>query len=196
MPLEGLTAALARIAEIQELITGLSASSSSPVAQETGTPQAASFVSSPPTFAEALTRAQRAQAEARPPKEAPYAALIRQVAARYGVDEDLVHAIVEAESDYNPRCVSKAGAMGLMQLMPATARALGLSDPWDPAQNLDGGVRYLRQLIERFKDIDLALAAYNAGPNAVSRYQGIPPYPETQAYVRRVLHLLAERKND
>jgi len=196
MPLEGLMAAVARIAAIQDVLTRLSAAPTCFTSPVQKAKEASSIVSCPQTFAAVLTRMQRTHAASRSPKEAPYAALISQIAARYGVDEDLVHAVVQAESDYNPRCLSKAGAMGLMQLMPATARALGLDDPWDPAQNLDGGVRYLRQMIERFKDIDLALAAYNAGPNAVARYQGIPPYPETQAYVRRVLHYLAERKND
>lgn len=122
-----------------------------------------------------------------------YDGLIRTAAARCGLSADLVHAVVRAESDYDPDCVSSAGAMGLMQLMPGTARGLGVADAWDPAQNLLGGCRYLRAQLDRFGDLSLALAAYNAGPGAVSRHGGIPPYRETQGYVRRVLGYLAER---
>lgn len=122
--------------------------------------------------------------------------LIQAAAARHGVDADLVHAVIQAESDYNPTCRSSAGALGLMQLMPGTARALGVSDPLDPGANIEGGVKYLRQQLARFGDVDLALAAYNAGPGAVQRYDGIPPYRETQAYVRRVLQTLWQRKGD
>lgn len=121
--------------------------------------------------------------------------LVRRAAARYGVDVDLIHAVIRAESDYDPHCLSSAGAIGLMQLMPATARSLGLTDAWDPAQNIDGGTKYLRQQLERFGDLRLALAAYNAGPGAVLRYGGVPPYPETRNYVQRVLAYLAQRQS-
>ena len=110
-------------------------------------------------------------------------------ARRHGLDPDLLWAVARAESGLNPHAVSPAGAMGLMQLMPATARALGVRDPFDPEQNVEAGARYLRQQLERFGDIRLALAAYNAGPHAVERYGGVPPYRETQAYVERVLAL-------
>ena len=113
-------------------------------------------------------------------------------ARRHGVDPDLVHAVIRAESAYNPRARSHAGACGLMQLMPATARRFGVRDIWEPAQNIRGGVTYLRFLLDRFEgDIRLVLAAYNAGEGAVAKYGNrIPPYRETRTYVRRVLGYL------
>ncbi|NSW54876.1 MAG: lytic transglycosylase domain-containing protein [Armatimonadetes bacterium] len=113
-------------------------------------------------------------------------ALIRQAAAKHGISEDLVREVIRAESDFNPRCVSRAGAMGLMQLMPENCREYGVSDPFDPAQNVDAGVRHLKDMIDQFGRLDLALAAYNAGPGAVRKYGGIPPYSETRAYVAKI----------
>ncbi len=108
-------------------------------------------------------------------------------AAEFGVDPALVQAVVYNESAFDPGATSGAGARGLMQLMPATAASLGVSDAYDPAQNVRGGTRYLRGLLDRFHDVALAVAAYNAGPAAVERYGGIPPYVETRNYVRGVL---------
>jgi hypothetical protein len=116
------------------------------------------------------------------------AAQVDAAARRHGVPASLVTAVISVESEFNPRAVSRRGALGLMQLMPGTAALLGVQDAFDPAQNVDGGARHLRDLLDRFEnDVSLALAAYNAGPQAVIRHGGIPPYPETQAFVARVL---------
>jgi len=117
----------------------------------------------------------------------PFDKIILRTAESYDVDPALVKAVVAAESNFEPRAVSRVGAQGLMQLMPQTARAMGVRRPFAPSENIRGGVRYLRKLLDRFGDLDHALAAYNAGPDAVMRYGGIPPYPETEAYVTRVL---------
>jgi len=110
----------------------------------------------------------------------------------HGLDPRLVAAVVQVESAFDHTAVSRKGAMGLMQLMPATAAGLAVDDPWDPDQNLRGGTAYLRRLLDRYDGhLELALAAYNAGPEAVDRYGGIPPYQETRNYVRRVLRLFA-----
>jgi hypothetical protein len=120
---------------------------------------------------------------------ARYAAEIKEASERYGVPERLVQAVIRVESAFNPRAVSVKGAQGLMQLMPDTASMLGVRNSFDPQQNIDGGVRHLRGLIERFgNDLPLALAAYNAGEKAVLAHRGIPPYQETRDYVTRVLY--------
>lgn len=113
---------------------------------------------------------------------------IQVAAARYGINRHLVDAVAWQESRYNPRARSSAGAIGVMQLMPGTARQLGVSNPHDVRQNITGGTAYLREQLERFgNNVPLALAAYNAGPGAVMKYGGIPPYRETQDYVRKVM---------
>lgn len=117
-----------------------------------------------------------------------YAGIIETAARAYGVDKALVHAVISAESGYNAQAVSRTGAQGLMQLMPQTARRYGVRDVMDPVQNIHGGVKYLHDLLVMFKgNIELAVAAYNAGENAVMRYGRIPPYAETLGYVPRVL---------
>jgi len=116
----------------------------------------------------------------------PFADMIQTVAARHGVDPVIVHAVIQAESNYEPRARSSKGARGLMQLLPSTARQFGGGNLYDPLDNLDKGVRYLKGLLSEF-DLKQAIAAYNAGPAAVRRYGGVPPFTETQNYVERVL---------
>ena len=127
--------------------------------------------------------------------ERPYGALIREASIRYGVDQYLVHALIEAESGYQSSAQSHRGAMGLMQLMPALAEEYAVTDPYDPAQNIDAGTRHLRRLIDRYGIVG-ALAAYNAGEGSVRKFDGIPPYPETRRYVARVMDLVEANQGD
>lgn len=120
--------------------------------------------------------------------QAQYEPHIRLTCGMYGLDSNLVKAVIRAESGFNCQALSPKGAMGLMQLMPGTSRDLGVANPFDPIQNIDGGARYLRMMLDRFNNnLHLALAAYNAGPEAVQKYGGIPPFDETQVYVKRVM---------
>lgn len=120
----------------------------------------------------------------------PFSELFNGAAQKYGVDASLLSAVARQESGYDPTAVSPAGAQGLMQLMPGTAQGLGVTNSFEPTQAVDGAARLLRDLLDRFGTTPLALAAYNAGPGAVLRYDGIPPYPETQNYVRSVMSML------
>lgn len=139
-------------------------------------------------------RATRRAGRLLPPPSAHLEHLTQRFARENGLSPTLVQAVMQVESGYNSKALSAKGAMGLMQLMPGTARILGVRDPWDPAQNVSGGARYLREQLDRFGgDITLALAAYNAGPTAVTRYKGVPPYKETQRYVEKVLSLYRDR---
>jgi len=114
--------------------------------------------------------------------------MIETAASKYGVDANLVKAVVQTESNFDAKAVSPAGAKGLMQLMPGTANELGVQDALDPTQNLDGGVHYLRRMLDAYDgNVSMALAAYNAGPGSVNKFGGVPPYKETQTYVNRVL---------
>jgi len=176
-------AAFDRVAELQQLTQTLRG------------PVAATAATSAPTaapstdFASMLAGAQTSPTATAPAASSstPFGAEIEAAAAKNGVDPALLRALVRQESGFDPAARSGAGAVGLTQLMPGTAASLGV-DPTDPAQALDGGARYLRQQLDRFGgDERKALAAYNAGPGAVARFGGVPPYTETQNYVQRVL---------
>jgi hypothetical protein len=122
----------------------------------------------------------------------PYGEIIDSVSAAHGVPANLVRAVIKVESDYQERARSRKGAMGLMQLMPETARRFAVADPYNPRQNIEGGIKYLKSLLDRFPTVGLALAAYNAGESAVDRFRGIPPYAETLDYVARIQRILAQ----
>ncbi len=185
-----LAAVLARISEIQAL--------SAPAAEPAAAPASASAPAPAPaapasaagagTFAPALAQASGASAGGlRGSGSHRYDSLIIAAARRHGIDPALVRAVVQHESGFNPDAGSSAGAQGLMQLMPSTAAGLGVTDPRDPAQSIEGGTKLLARLLAQYHGrAGLALAAYNAGPGAVAKYGGVPPYPETQAYVRNV----------
>jgi hypothetical protein len=138
----------------------------------------------PPVVAEAA-----AQAPGLLVTTAAYDPMIQSASTKHGVSADLVRAVIQVESGYQPRARSTKGAMGLMQLMPETARQYGATNPYDPRSNIEAGVKYLRALLDQF-ELPLALAAYNAGEAAVRRFGGIPPFPETQDYVRKISALV------
>jgi soluble lytic murein transglycosylase-like protein len=178
-----LDATVARIAELGTLLRP--ATVAAPVATPAQPAQ--------PAFASQLAGAMSASSSpAGATGATPFAAEISQAAARNGVDPALLTGLIKAESNFDPNAGSAAGAQGLTQLMPATAAGLGVTNPLDPGQSIEGGARYLRQQLDRFGgDATKALAAYNAGPGAVERFGGVPPYEETQSYVRRVLSYAA-----
>ncbi len=124
-----------------------------------------------------------------------YAGIIDQASSRFGVAPPLIKAIIKTESDFNHKAVSHRGAKGLMQLMPKTAGAMEVKDPYDPEENIFGGTRYFSQLLTRFKDVKMALAAYNAGPEVVERYRDVPPIPETRAFVDKVMRYYRHYKS-
>lgn len=146
---------------------------------------------------QAAQRAESTETETKPAEEdrdtpGGLDAYIKKVAAQHGVSAELVAAVIEAESEFNPRAVSRKGAQGLMQLMPKTAATLGVDDPFDPHENIEAGVKHLRALMDRFgsNNLPMVLAAYNAGEVAVIKHRGVPPYRETRNYVKRIMKKL------
>ncbi len=141
-----------------------------------------------PTNRGAFVERQRQRRKLELPPEDSFDRLILRSARNHRVEPALVKAVIAAESNFEPKAVSRVGAQGLMQLMPRTAREMGVRNPFHPGENVEGGTRYLRDMLDRFGDLKRALAAYNAGPEAVDRYRGVPPFPETLDYVSRVLN--------
>jgi soluble lytic murein transglycosylase-like protein len=186
---------VARVGELAKLLTfapalAAAAAAPAPVAASAATaPFSAQLASAlSPTAATAAPGAPGAPGAVGATGATPYAAEISAAAARNGVDPNVLTGLIRAESNFDPNAGSPAGAQGLTQLMPATAAGLGVTNPLDPVQSIEGGARYLRQQLDHFGgDVTKALAAYNAGPGAVERFGGVPPYEETQNYVRRVL---------
>ena len=141
-----------------------------------------------PTYRAAFTDRQRERRKLKLPPEDSFDLLILRSARNHRVEPALVKAVIAAESNFEPKAVSRVGAQGLMQLMPRTSLEMGVRNPFHPGENVEGGTRYLRDMLDRFGDLKRALAAYNAGPEAVDRYRGVPPFPETLDYVSRVLN--------
>lgn len=140
------------------------------------------------SFSNALQEAGAIQTNTQAATKSQILNVVNQIAEKHGVDEKLVQALIKQESGFNPKAKSKAGAMGLMQLMPSTAKNLGVQDPYNIIQNVEGGVKYLKSMLNKYNgNVILALAAYNAGPGAVDKYDGVPPYKETQNYVKNIL---------
>ncbi|MEN6415548.1 MAG: lytic transglycosylase domain-containing protein [Armatimonadota bacterium] len=194
--LENVTAAIARVEEIKAYFNSARTSgvvsiaphsyASGPVSASNSAQQSASVQPFFPSYL--LQTAQTVAKDTSSGNGASgYKSMIESAAAKYGVDPALISAVIKAESGFNPNAVSSVGAQGLMQLMPSTAKALGCSNPFDPAQNIEAGTKYIKQQLDRFGSTDCALAAYNAGPGAVAKYNGVPPYRETQGYVKKVL---------
>ena len=202
--LENMTAAISRIAGIKARFqpAGTSgivhvaphATGGAPVASSL--PTGSSSGSVKPFFPDYLIGPVKEKVKASAQEVTSYEDFIQSSADKYGVDPALVKAVIKAESGYRTNAQSHAGAQGLMQLMPSTAASLGCNDPFDPAQNIDAGTRYLKQQIDRFGSAEQALAAYNAGPGAVAKYNGVPPFRETQNYVNRVLSYMQDYSSE
>lgn len=188
--LENVNAVLSRIDEIKSRMNGYSSMGPVGVAphyKPVSSGNANQTASLQPYFPDYLKDAVHVKAKGMTQQVSAYDDLIESSADKYGVDSDLIKAVIGAESGYRSDAVSGSGAQGLMQLMPSTAAGLGVSDPFDPQQNIEAGTKYLKSQLDRFGDVKQALAAYNAGPGAVVKYGGVPPFKETQNYVNKVL---------
>lgn len=191
--LESVTAAMARIQEIKSHFRqGMAGGTVGIAPHMAGGPLSAPTASGGSTFVKPffpnyLVKEVKDKVKGSVEAVSSFDDTIDSAAAKHGVDSSLLKAVIQAESGFNPNAVSSAGAQGLMQLMPRTAAGLGVSDPFDPEQNIDAGARYLKGQIDRFGSVEKALAAYNAGPAAVVKYGGVPPFRETQNYVNKVL---------
>jgi soluble lytic murein transglycosylase-like protein len=147
------------------------------------------YVAPEPAAATEPADAERVEQDKPTLEGTPYGEIIASAAEAHGVNPMLVRALIEVESGYRAKARSRRGAMGLMQLMPSTAREYNVRNPFDPKTNIEAGIKHLKTLIDRFRGVELALAAYNAGPGAVERFNGVPPYRETRSYVSRILAL-------
>ena len=194
MELTGLDITLRRIQAIESTFNSLSSFGSSPVSSSQDFQKILDAnMSSKPQKIKDTPFAQKifsSELVSKPDGNADIDALIEQYSAKNGLDSAFVKAVIKQESGFQSDVTSHCGAMGLMQLMPDTANSLGVKDAYDPEQNIAGGTKYLKGLLDRFGgDKSLALAAYNAGPNAVAKYNGIPPYKETQNYVKNIMSM-------
>jgi soluble lytic murein transglycosylase-like protein len=188
-----IAAAVARVSELEQMLRFQSPATAAPTSASFAAQLQSATSATAGTTATASASAVGSAGPSALPAGTPYGAEITAAASKHGIDPALLAGLVEQESNFDPNAGSPAGAQGLTQLMPATAASLGVTNVHDPVQALEGGAKYLRQQLDRFGgDVARALAAYNAGPGAVERFGGVPPYAETQEYVRRVQANAAE----
>ncbi len=195
--LESVTGAISRIEEIKSHFKSARAGGTVSVAPHYEAANLKEPGEVKPYFPDYLTKQAQSKVKASVETISNYDGLINDAAQKYGLQPELLKAVIRAESGFRTNVMSGAGAKGLMQLMPSTAASLGISDPFDPAQNIDGGAKYLKRQLDAFGgDVNKALAAYNAGAGSVKKYDGVPPFRETQNYVAKVLSYRDEFANE